>query len=73
VHGVAEHEDPEPLKLTACPTTGLAGENVNAATGAGDAAETAAVCAEVARADPPPFVAVTTTSILSPTSELCNV
>ena len=34
---------------------------------------TVAVYAETACADPPAFLAVTTTSILSPTSEPCNV
>jgi hypothetical protein len=43
-------------------------------TGAGGGgAWTTPVVAEVALADPPPFVAVTTTSIVSPSSEDCTV
>ena len=38
----------------------------------GGATVTVAVRGDVADADPPAFVAVTTTSIVSPTSEPCN-
>jgi hypothetical protein len=42
---------------------------VNAAVGGGEDADTAAVCAELAGVEPPEFVAVTTTSIVLPTSD----
>ena len=55
---------------TAVPLTAGAPEFTGAA---GVALVTAAVCVEVAELDPPALVAVTTTSIVSPTSEDCSV
>ena len=70
-HGAFEQLEPLASKCTTWPVTGLLGENVNAADGG--AAATTAVAAELADADPPDLVAVTTARIVCPTSPAASV
>ena len=74
VHGPFGHPDLDPSKLTVCPATGVVGLYVKLAVGGagggggggevGGTAVTGAVGAELAEAEPPSLLAVTTTRIM---------